>query len=237
LEFAAATLSHTDDPDSQIKLLRELAREGVDYIPADPDWSSEKWTVKKTGKQQTLVGPLSNVKGIGPKLQSSIIGARLRNEPMSERARKLLENPKTKIDSLFPVADAFERLLPNPATMNIFSKPEAIIDVQCKQFKYEVLVFCVIENIKPKDENEAINVAKRGGRFLEGPTASLNLRLADDTDVIFAKIGRYDYERIGKQIVERGRAGKALYAVKGQVPADFRMISVKNVRYIGDLDE
>lgn len=235
LEFAAATLTYTDSPETQIKLLRELANEGVQYLPADIDYSSDTWTVKKGGNWNHLVGPLDNVLGVGPKMMSSIMSARARGEPLPERARKLLENPKTKIDSLFPISDAFSRLLPDPKAANIISSPTAIKDVQTTGSEYEVVVFCVAEQLKPKDENEEINVAKRNGRRLTGPTKSLNLRLADDSDVVFAKVNRWDFERLGKPMVERGKAGKALYAVKGDVPKDFRMISVKAVKYIGDL--
>lgn len=235
-EFAAATLTFTAKPETQIKLLRELAAEGVDYIPADIDFSTDRWTVKKGGNFNHLVGPLSNVLGVGPKMMDSIIGARNRGEPIPERAKKLLTNPKTKIDSLFPVRDACKRLLPDPKAANIISTPVPIREVQTRGEEYDVMVFCVAESIKPKDENEEINVAKRGYK-VRGPTAALNLRLADDTDVIFAKISRFDYERIGRDIVERGRAGKALYAVKGSVPKTFRMISVKQVRFIGMIDE
>lgn len=237
LEFAAATLTYTDSPETQIKLLRELAAEGVSYLPADIDFSTDTWTVKKGGNWNHLVGPLNNVLGIGPKMMASIMGARQRGEPIPERARKLLEKPKTKIDSLFPIRAAFARLLPDPKAANIISAPVPIRDVQVRGEEYEVMVFCVAEKIRPKDENEEINVVKRGGRRLSGPTDSLNLRLADDTDAIFAKVNRWDFVRLGKPIVERGRAGKALYAVKGNVPKDFRMISVKAIRYIGDLEE
>jgi hypothetical protein len=111
-----------------------------------------------------------------------------------------------------------------------------VIDIQPNGTDQEVLVFCCAENIKPRDENEEQNIAKRGGRRIVGETSYLNLRLADDTDVIFAKVNRWDYERLGRPIVERGRAGKALYAVKGSVPRDFRMISVKAVKFVGSLD-
>ena len=237
LEFAAATLTYTDSPETQIKLLRELAAEGVEYLPADLDYSGDAWTVKKGGNWNHLVGPLDNVLGIGPKMMASIVSARARGEPIPERARKLLESPRTKIDSLYPVKDAFARLLPDPKAFNIVSRPVPIRDVQTSGSEYEVMVFCVAENIKTVNENEPAKVAKRGGRMIKGPTDALNLRLADDTDVIFAKINRYDFEKMGRPVVERGRAGKALYAVKGNVPKDFRMISVKAIKYIGDMEK
>jgi DNA polymerase III alpha subunit len=241
LEFAAATLNYTDSPETQIKILREMAAEGVDYLPADIEYSTTEWTVKRGGNWNHLVGPLSNVVGIGPKMMAQIMAyrgnkARGLDVQMPDRIRKLLENPKTKIDSLFPIADAFKRLLPDPKEANIISTPRRVIDIQPNGTDQEVLVFCCAENIKPRDENEEQNIAKRGGRRIVGETSYLNLRLADDTDVIFAKVNRWDYERLGRPIVERGRAGKALYAVKGSVPRDFRMISVKAVKFVGSLD-
>lgn len=237
LEFAAATLTYTDSPETQIKLLREMAAEGVEYLPADIDLSSTTWTVKKGGNWNHLVGPLNNVVGVGPKMMSTIMSCRARGEPLPERARKLLENPKTKIDSLFPIAAAFKRLMPDPKAMKIFSEPKRIIDVQTNGSEYEVLVLACVEQINPRDENDEKSLAKRNGQKMSGSTAFLNLWLADDTDSVFAKIDRSIFETYGKPIVERGRAGKALYAIKGNVPRGFRMVSVKAVRYIGDLEQ
>jgi hypothetical protein len=61
----------------------------------------------------------------------------------------------------------------------------------------------------------------------------------DDTDTIFGKITRWQFEKLGRPIVDHGRLGKALYAVKGKMRANtnFRMITISNVRYIGDLDK
>lgn len=238
LEFAAASLTYTDSPETQIKLLREMAREGVEYVAADLELSSETWTVKKGGNWNHLVGPLDNVVGIGPKMMSVILSARARGEPIPERAAKLLNNPITKIDSLFPVENAFDRIMTDREKfLRPETRPVKICDVHPKGEQYEVTVLCVLENIKPRDENEEASVAKRKGRIITGATAYLNLRLADDTDVIFAKVNRWDYERLGKEIVERGRAGKSLYIVRGMVPATFRMISIDRIRYVGDLDQ
>lgn len=236
-EFAAATLSHEENPAKQIMILREMADEGITYIPVDKDLSTDKWTAADKEGKRVLVGPLSNVKGIGPKLVQQIIGARARSEPMPAKFEKLMRNPKTEIDSLSPIKDAFKRLMPNPQERNIFTPPSRVIDLMPKGEEYPALVFGVLQQIKPRDENEAVNIAKRNGKVLTGPTMSLNMTLADDTDRIFAKINRFQFEEIGRAIVDRGRPGKALYAMKGTVPRDFRMLSVKNVRFIGFLDE
>lgn len=237
LEFAAATLGSMKLPENQIKFLRELSKEGITYVPADIDYSTDKWTVGLKGNEKVLVGPLSNVKGIGPKLEQQIMEARQKGEAIPSKAQKLLKDPETKVDSIWPITDRLLKILPDPREANIFTAPRPIIDVQVNgTLQTEVLVFCTISQIKPKDENEDINIAKRGYAF-KGPSKALNLRLTDDTDTVFAKINRYDYDRLAKPIIERGRAGKCLYAIKGEIPKGFRMISVKQVRYLGDLEK
>ena len=236
-EFAAATLTHEPDPAKQIMILREMAAEGFDYIPVDADLSTDKWTAGVKDGKKVLVGPIQNVKGVGPKLVQQIMSARVRGEPVPARASKLLNNATTEIDSLWPVRNAFKRLLPDPSERNIHTPPLPVIKMQTKGEDYKALAFVVVQQIKPRDENEAVNVAKRDGKFLTGPTSSLNLTISDDTDRIFAKIDRFAFERIGKEIVERGRPGKALYAMKGTVPRGFRMLRVEAVRFIGFMDE
>lgn len=232
VEFAAATLDAEKDPSRQIALLRELNDEGIDYVPIDPDHSTDRWEPK--GK--TLVGPLTNVKGLGPKTVQEVLRSRETGAPLRPVLAKKLKQAKTEIDTLFPVRDRVRELFPDLSAINIVSKPRNIIDCQCGE-RGEVMIIGLARKIAPKDENEAVNIAKRGGRVLSGPSAALNLFMLDDTDEIFCKIDRFKFEQIGRAVVERGRAGKAIYAVKGTIPPGFRMISVKSIRYIGDMDD
>jgi DNA polymerase III alpha subunit len=238
-EFAAATLTHETDPNRQIMLLREMVAEGYEYVPFDPDQSTDRWTVGSRDGKRVLVGPLSAVKGIGPKMVSQIMSARARGEKIDGRAAKIMQSAKTDIDSLFPIKDAFKRILPDPSARNIHTPATPIVNVQIQSEDYDVLVFCTLSKINPRDENEAVIVARRGHEIKDGKTASLNLQLTDDTDTIFGKIDRFKFADIGRPIIDRGRVGKALYAVKGRVRggSSFRMISIKSVRYIGDMAE
>jgi hypothetical protein len=106
--------------------------------------------------------------------------------------------------------------------------------VQCG-LEGEVCVIGVANRISPRDLNEPIYVAKRG-RLLPPPTRKLHLFLRDDYDEILCIVDRFAFTRLGLPVIERGRKKKAVYAVKGTVPRDFRMISVTNIRYLGDLD-
>src|SRR5690606_16746939 len=124
---------------------------------------------------------------------------------------KKLANAKTKIDTLYRVRDAINKLYPDGLqTINIVSTPSRVKDVQCG-INGEVLVLAVASKIAPKDENEAVNVAKRGYK-LSGPTQALNLFVKDDSDEIFCKVNRYKFEKLGRPIVENGRVGRSLYA-------------------------
>lgn len=235
LEFAAATLDTESDPARQIALLRELALEGIDYVPVDPEHSTDKWEIVKKGNKQILVGPLTQIKGIGPATVQEILAARKNKKQLRASLKERLALAKTEIDTLFPIRDAIQQHHPDLKKIGIVSTPTLIKDIQCG-VNGEVVALAVANKIAPKDENEAVNIAKRGYK-LTGPTQALNLFIRDDTDEIFAKVNRRDFEKLGRPIVERGRVGKALYAVKGSCPASFRMISITNVKFLGFIDD
>lgn len=229
VEFAAATLDAESDPMRQIELLRELEAEGVGYVAVDPQHSTDKWEING-GK---LIGPLTNVKGIGSSTVLSVLQSRRNGEPLKPSVLKKLEKAKTPIDTLYPLRakiNGFDLI-----GKNIISTPQNIVDIQ-PGVKGEVLVLAVAHKIAPKDENELVNIQKRG-YAVKGPTKAINLWLKDDTDLIFAKINRFKYQQLGIPVIEKGRPGKSIYAVKGTVPSDFRMISVTNIRYLGDMEE
>lgn len=240
MEFAAATLDAEADPAKQVALLRELSKEGIDYVAVDPDHSTDRWVPIKKGKKQLLVGPLTSIKGVGPATVIEIMQAREAGKPLRESLAKRLKEAKTNLDTLYPVADKIKQLYPDlERDAKIVTKPTPVINVQCG-LTGEVMIIAVVKKIAPKDENEQVNIMKReqNGRrgWLSGPTAALNLFFQDDTDEIFCKVDRYLYPNLGLPIVERGRAGKAIYAIKGTVPPFFRMISITAIRYLGDID-
>jgi hypothetical protein len=165
-----------------------------------------------------------------------ILGARKSGEALRPTLRKKLENAKTEIDSIFPISDAVKRKYATLAEAGIVTEPTPIKDVQCG-LKGEVVIIGVLRKIAPRDENEAVNVQRRGYEIKDGKTASLNLFAIDDSDEIFCKVNRFDFETLGAPIIERGAPMKHIYAIKGNVPPFFRMISIKNVKYLGAMEE
>jgi DNA-directed DNA polymerase III PolC len=253
VEFAAATLDAETDPARQIALLRELKVEGIEYRPVDIHRSTDRWTPIMEGNTSVLVGPLTAIKNIGPAKAKAIMDCRKSNKPLPTALAETLANAKTQIQSLYPVADRIAALyptleqldgqnklrikLPSGEDLLMRTKPKNIREVQANGNDHEVMIIGVVNKIAPKDENEAVNVAKRGGIVYDGPHLAVNLFFKDDTDQIFAKINRYDYDELSKDIIERGGLGQAIYAVKGVVPRDFRMIKVRNYKFLGYLED
>jgi hypothetical protein len=217
-------------------MLRELNAEGVKYVPVDPDNSTDKWEVV----DDHLVGPLTAIEGIGEVAMSDILHYRKHGGELKPSIRKKLENPVTKIDSLTPVMDAVLKLHATLDDAGVVTEPTSIKDVQTGSSR-EVVIVGVPVKINQSDENTLLKIAKRAANgkpgAYTGPHICLNMFVRDDTDEILCRVFRFDYEKIGKEIFERGKAGKAIYAIKGFIPrwATFRMIQISRVKYLGDM--
>lgn len=239
LEFAAATLDAESDAIKQIKVLRELHYEGVKYQPVDAQHSTLNWEIKGRGKQRVLVGPLTLINGIGRISAEKIISLRNTKKKLSPVLKTKLANPVTPVDSIWPVDDALRRMFkdyPDMTSKGISMPRTPIRDVQPGK-RGDILIIGVITRVAPKDENEAINVAKRGYKLNGKQTWSLSMFFQDDTDEMFCKIHRFKYETLGRAVIEQARVGKSIYAIKGDCPEDFRMIRVKAIKYLGELKD
>lgn len=225
LEFAAATLDAQSDIDRQLDILRELAREGVGYVPVDVDHSGEFWEVGN-GK---LVGPVGNIKGIGPMKVIEIMEHRRSGAPLKPGLAKLLSSAKTPIDTLNPVREAAEAF--GLKSLGIVTPPT---EIAVCDLGSEPMIIAKMTGARVIDENEPARVERRGHE-LTGPTKALNLFFRDDSGEIFAKVDRHDFDRLAPLFLEKAKKGKTLFAVKGYIPDDFRMLRVSGARKIGDM--
>ena len=242
LAFSAATLNHAKDIEKQQEMLRELVKEGYSYLPVDSENSTENWTISK----DQLIGPLQNIKGIGPKSVKAILESR-RQVIGSQKITlpggilKKLANPVTPLDELYPIGAAIKKMYPNGLQdRNILTEPtpvENIADPEWRPPQESVLVIGAVIKITRRDANEAVLIAKRG-YIMKGQTQYLNMWIQDDTGKCFIKVTQRNFLRLGKPIVDRGRAGKAIYAFKGHFwnPGSFRMLMASQVRYLGDVE-
>ena len=239
LEFAAASLDSQKDPFQQIETLKELRQEGVGYVPVDADRSTHRWEVSKgQNGHGHLLGPLTNVVGVGPKKLQEIMDSRENQTPLKPALKKLLQHSRTKIDTLDPIKEAFRAK--DLRGLNIVSQPQEVASIRGGE---DVVVYVLVRGVKPAWENDPMKVAKRGYR-LEGPDTSVQFWARDDSGEIYCKIGAKRFKSplpgqlgLGEKFIEKARSGKSLYAIKGWVPPDFRMIHVMDVRFVGDMDE
>jgi DNA-directed DNA polymerase III PolC len=239
LEFAAATLDAENEPGKQIAILRELREEGIDYVAIDLETSIDTWTVRKEGNKSFVVGPLTLIHGIGPAAVEKIMEARANGtmESLGASIKEKLTNPQTAIDSLYPIADAVKKLWPDIKAKpfpHILTRPTPVNQVFETRAGKDVLIIGVLVRNHPLDENEPGRVAGRG-YAVKGATAALNLHLRDDTGDIFCKVNRFDYPKLAPPLVN-GKVKESIYAIKGSVPKDFRMVWVSGVRYLGEID-
>jgi DNA polymerase III alpha subunit len=236
VEFAAATLDNEYDAIKQLRLLRELSLEGIKYVPIDALYSTDRWNIKEEFNKKVLVGPLTNIHGIGPVLVKKIIESRLPGgPPLTAALRAKLDAAITKIDSLTPIRDAINKLHPDLSAINIITDPNQICDLNTGM-EGTYMILGLVKRIQPRDLNDLHSVAKRG-YALKGQSWCLNLFVHDDTDEILCTVNRWDYEKVGKQIEEVGGQGDVLYAIKGTIPPTFRMIQITGIRYLGRMSE
>lgn len=214
LEFAAAMLSYVGE-EQQLTMLREMENEGVPFVAADPRLSTDKWIVGISGGKRQLLGPLTNIVGIGETHCATIISARARGEELTGAVAKALARAQFKIPNTSPIATRITEILPDPIARNIVSTPTPIKDVRVGG--NEVMVMGVVDKMKPRAKD------------------ALGFWINDDDEKIWCWAPA-DHART---MLDRGRAGTAIYALKGTTPrdGDRALIFVREIKYIGDMEQ
>lgn len=219
--FALGCLSHAKDTESSIALLRELVREGMEFVPFDAERSRAQWSVQ----DGVLIGPLTGLRGIGEVTAREIELRRYNGMAPRPSHQKLLQG-KSVFSELFPTKQRWGHLYDGTH----FQAPvlEAA-DVQ--EFNRPVIVIGKLVKKNLKDLNEEKNIVRRGGRRIEGPALTLMFMIEDDTDRMMCMVDRFRYERLGAPLVERAALGQWL-AVRGTLNPGFRALRVENVRWL-----
>jgi len=219
LEYAAAMLNHEAKPERQRMMLREMRDEGIAYVPVDAELSGMKWQVTDKG----LVGPLTIVKGLGLRTAQEFLRQRERGGDLPKRALKLISSPSTALDSLNPVTEGIAKNHPDLTAINIFSAPTLIDELGADARRDLLLMGRLIKATPRKDEKT-------------GKTKMTAL-LEDDTGDIKIFFNPRKYEEFGVKMLDSGRVGKTLWAVKGSTPDGGGIVFVDMVRFLGEFEE
>lgn len=205
LEFAAANLRNAKDEDSAVELLREMVREGVEYVPFDLELSELNWSVKN-GK---LYGGFIALKGIGESKASKLIEAR-NAKKLNEKQRLELKNATNIFDDIFPFRTKYGHMYEDYQAAGLADPLSFIVDLENVPHQHERVFLAELIYKNARDANEEVNVKKRGGKLETGPLNFIDVRLRDDTAQIGGRIGRFDFERIGKELLETVPVGAHL---------------------------
>ena len=225
LEFAAANLRNAKSDDSALELLREMVREGLEYVPFDPELSEETWAVKD-GK---LIAGFDALHGFGEKKAKKVVEDR-DNGTLSDAQKKKIKEAKSVYDDIFPCNSKFKHLYENENEEHVRGKVLHMDEITDNTDGSIVFLGKIIyKNLR--DGNEEVNVKKRGGKRWVGQTTFLDLRIQDDTGQILCRIGRYDYKRMGEYIFESVPEGSYVL-IRANLKKGIRFGWVQNIRVL-----
>ena len=231
LEFAAACLRSAKDDEQVIAILRELAKEGVQYTPIDPDHSDVNWVVA----DGRLIGGILNAKGYGAVKALSYVQKRNAGT-LTEKERERLVNAEVKFSDLNEAHTRFGRYYDDPELIGVTSGRE-IINMKTANDGETHLVIARLNKKVLADENEAIRIKKRGGKVWKGPSQFIDLMCSDDsTDSSWRfRIRPENYEHMGKPIMEEAPIG-SWFLIKGRKLGGLDMFIVKNIKRIDNIE-
>jgi len=213
LAFAASSLRNSKGEEESILFLRELKREGINYVPFDLDKSRENWDVI----DGTLYGGFTCLKGIGSITAKKLIKAR-DDGSLTKKQISSIKHAYNPYDNIFPFHTDYGDVYENPERYGIASKVYDISDIgyegavphgQSRVFMGELL------NKSQNDYNVDLkHVKRRKGVMLDGPTEYLNFRVRDDYAILGCRIRRYDFIKMGVTLMKLPNGTKLLIRAK-----------------------
>jgi DNA polymerase III alpha subunit len=207
LEFAASNLRNSKDEDSALELLREMVREGLEYVAFDIEKSALNWSAI----DGVLYGGFTALKGIGESKAAKLIEARDAGK-LTKKQRDDVAACENIFADLNPLMTKYGAMYDDPKEAGVLTdKIWHVADLTegIPHGEERVLIAELIYK-NQRDANEDVNVKKRNGKIETGQTIFVDLRLRDDTGMIGGRINRFDYLRIGKELLEEVPIGAHL---------------------------
>lgn len=218
LEFGAACLRGAKDDAQTLAILREMGDEGFRYVPFDIDRSDVNWKVI----DGEIVGGFMNLVGVGPSKAAAAVQARSEGRLDRDKYLKL----PVKFADLFPLRTAYRGLYEDPEANGCAPGSEVLTSNLFPNEPIEVLYIGKLVEKKPADANEAVRVARRGGKRYDGPTQFLDLMCRDDMgETIICRIDRFNWETVGRAVNEALSNGDDLL-IRGRRVPNFKMLNV-----------
>ena len=206
LEFACATLRNAKDDESAVSLLREIVKEGVEYVAFDIDRSQMNWTVQNG----MLYGGFLALNGIGESKAAKLIEARDAGM-LSKKQIDDIKKATNIFSDIFPLQRLYAELYDDKNGR--FVANDVVMISQLEEGMRHGIEHVFIAELLSKtlqNTNSEVNVKKRGGKIETGSLDYLDLRFADDSGQIGGRIGRHDFKKIGKELLDNVPVGAHL---------------------------
>jgi DNA polymerase III alpha subunit len=236
LEFAVANLRHakasTGESDSTLGTLRELMREssGIEFVPVDPEKSTERWEFE--GKR--LLGPLTGLKGCGPKTAREICIRRANGIALSARHKTLLAGVSRFADYA-PAHRIWGDLYAHPEkhfkTVRELHECASVVAGNPMQ-QFAVLGRIIKKNLRDLNDEKYL-VKRKGKRVPDNMRDMLLFNLEDDSGRVLCCVNAKRYATLGAPIVERAPIGQWM-VVTGKVVTDFNMLQVERTKWLSE---
>jgi len=222
LPYAAACLRHTRHDDEALSMLRELAEEGVRYIPFDVERSGVDWEVVNG----ELIGGFKNLVGYGPAKAVAAVEARR----LGTLDREKIAKCEIMYKELYPIQVAYGHFYASPEEHGI--RPGTRV-LRISEFpeEGEVVFIARVLSKQKRDENETLRIKKREGKVFRSPTLFCDMTVIDDSGIsLRARVGRFEYEPLGRAIVDNIEPGKDVLLLRGRKIRGLTMVSVTKAR-------
>lgn len=227
LEYAAACLRSAKDDDQTVEILREMAHEGVNYTPFDPELSDVNWSVR----EGRLLGGYMNLVGFGPAKAVAAVEAR-RLGRVDAKLRDRIAAAHVKFADLYPITRTYAAWYADPEAHGCRVGSE-IYTADKLPDGVDILFIGKLAKKELRDENETVRVARREGRRLQGQTLFADFFLKDDTGIpIICRVDRFKYEPLGRVAMERLVAEQDVVLVRGKKIPNFGMIKVERMKVL-----
>ena len=116
-------------------------------------------------------------------------------------------NKKSKFDDIFPVHGTYQDIYDHPEKYNIDSRISDICEFEEGKENLphgcERVFIAELVHKNSRDNNEEMFVKKRGGQLAPAPHTFIDMKFRDDTELIGARIKERDFERIGREILDK----------------------------------
>lgn len=225
LPFAAACLRAAKDDEQTIAILRELAKEGINYTPIDPDYSDMNWLVA----DGRLIGGIMNAKGYGPAKSLAYVQKRSAGL-LTDKDKERLAKAEVQFADLAEAHTRWGHFYAKPKLCGVTSG-DPIVGMKEVKDRDECLIIGKLTKKILADENEAIRIKKRGGKVMKGQTQFIDLMMVDDStdSPMRFRIRPDKYMGIGLPIAETAPAG-SWFLVRAWKISGIDMMIVKNIK-------